>query len=106
MAHIWISHLKNGAGRVVIETRGYIDLTSSNYLAWLGVPDHPIQRIIALGFLLSVRPINLIYVASRIVMPPGGSLHGGALRLRRRSFAVPIIVAVVSDLAPRIGHVC
>ena len=38
-------------------------------------------------------------------MPYRGPRERGAVRFRRRCFAVAIVIAVVSNLEPRIGHV-
>ncbi len=77
----------------------------SRHLPRHGVPDHAVQRVEALGLVDAVRAIDLVNITGRIVMPHRGNRQRGVVRFRGRCFAVAVIVAVVSDFAPRIGDV-
>ena len=69
------------------------------------MPDHPVESVVSLPLVLTVRPIDLLDVAGRIVMPHRGGLQTGAPGFSSRSLAVAVIVAVMSHLAARIGHI-
>src|SRR5262245_34003422 len=75
------------------------------YLPLYLVPDHPVESVVSLPLVLTVRPIDLLDVAGPIVMPDRGGGQGCLVGFGGGCLAVAIIVPVMSHLVARIRHI-